>query len=72
MAESRREIGIVIAVIPFKNFGWISSQCSAKDIFFHRQAVKDCALEDLQDGDQVSFIFVVGEKGPRAIVVRKV
>ena len=36
------------------------------DIFFHQSGLKDCAYEDLKEGDAVTFIEEDSPKGPRA------
>jgi CspA family cold shock protein len=52
-----------------KGFGFITT-ASGKDIFFHRSAVVGVALEELQEGQRVSFTEGQGPKGPRAEDVR--
>ena len=48
-----------------KGFGFISTE-TGKDIFFHRSALIGVALEDLREGQRVSFTVGEGPKGPRA------
>ena len=54
-----------------KGFGFISTE-SGKDIFFHQSALVGVALQDLREGQRVSFTVGQGPKGPRAEDVRLV
>lgn len=52
-----------------KGFGFIVTE-SGKDIFFHRSALIGCSLEDLREGQAVSYTEAQGPRGPRAEEVR--
>jgi len=54
-----------------KGFGFISTP-SGKDIFFHRSAVVGATLEELHEGQKVTYTEGQGPKGPRAEEVRPV
>ena len=53
-----------------KGFGFIKDE-AGKEYFFHRSAVHDGELEDLQEGDAIEFDAGQGPKGPRAENVRR-
>lgn len=53
-----------------KGFGFISSEGSEKDLFFHMNDV-DGDFDSLREGDVVSFEIVDGPKGPAAANVSK-
>jgi CspA family cold shock protein len=59
-----------IARIMDKGFGFISSEGSEKDLFFHMNDV-DGDFDSLREGDAVSFEIVDGPKGPAASNVTK-
>jgi CspA family cold shock protein len=59
-----------IARIMDKGFGFISSEGSEKDLFFHMNDV-DGDFDSLREGDVVSFEIVDGPKGPAAANVTK-
>ena len=46
-----------------KGYGFIESDDSDEDIFFH---MEDVGGEDLQEGQEVEFEITSGAKGPRA------
>ena len=52
-----------------KGFGFIAT-ASGKDLFFHRSSVVGVAIEELREGQRVSFTEGEGPKGPRAEDVR--
>ncbi len=55
-----------------KGFGFITVEGEEKDLFFHRNEVKEGAYEDLNVGDSVSFEKADSPKGPNAINVIRV
>jgi cold shock protein len=55
-----------------KGFGFIAIEGEEKDLFFHRNELKDVAYEDLSVGDTVSFEKADSPKGPNAINVTRV
>ena len=54
-----------------KGFGFIGQE-SGPDVFVHYSAVKSEGYKSLQEGDQVEFEIVQGQKGPQADKVVKV
>ena len=53
-----------------KGFGFIG-QDNGPDVFVHYSAVKSEGYKSLQEGDQVEFEVVQGQKGPQADSVTK-
>ncbi len=60
-----------IAVLKDKGFGFIKTEDSDKDIFFHANELQDIQFNDLQEGDKVEFEVTEGDKGPQATNVSK-
>ncbi|KKQ77883.1 MAG: hypothetical protein A3A96_00650 [Candidatus Zambryskibacteria bacterium RIFCSPLOWO2_01_FULL_39_39] len=57
-----------------KTFGFISPQGGEKDVFFHQSALVGVTLEELEEGDAVTFDITPGEeggKGPSATNVAR-
>ena len=52
-----------------KGFGFIST-ATGKDIFFHQSALVGARIEELNEGQKVSYTEGQGPKGPRAEDVR--
>lgn len=52
-----------------KGFGFIRSEGSSKDVFFHMTHLKNIDFDDLNVGDNVEFELTEGEKGPAAVEV---
>ncbi|MDO9514223.1 MAG: cold shock domain-containing protein [Candidatus Omnitrophota bacterium] len=52
-----------------KNFGFITPDDNSKDLFVHKN---DIASGSLQEGDIVEFDSATGDKGLKAINVKKV
>lgn len=52
-----------------KGFGFISTD-SGKDIFFHQSALVGVSIQELHEGQRVSYVEGQGPKGPRAEDVR--
>ncbi|MBR3401715.1 MAG: cold shock domain-containing protein [Parasporobacterium sp.] len=54
-----------------KGYGFISDE-NGKDIFVHYSGVNMEGFKSLNEGDNVEFDIIEGEKGPQAINVTKV
>jgi len=54
-----------------KNFGFISTDGSEKDIFFHANELQGTTFEELREGDAVTFETADSDKGPKAVNVTK-
>ena len=48
-----------------KGFGFVKG-ADGQDYFFHRSAIFGEGIEDLREGDSVTFEVSQGDKGPRA------
>lgn len=61
-----------IKTITDKGFGFITIDGEEKDLFFHRNELKDVSLEDLKVGDRVSFEKGESPKGPNATNITRI
>jgi CspA family cold shock protein len=49
-----------------KGFGFITPEGEGKDCFVHHTAIQADGFRSLNEGDQVEFDVVEGQKGPAA------
>lgn len=52
-----------------KNYGFIEPDDGSEDLFVHRSNIESGTLNE---GDKVEFESEMGDKGPRAVNVKKV
>ena len=57
---------------PTKGFGFIEREDKDKDVFVHVSAVRDAGLDQLNDGEDISFDVEDGPKGPNATNLQKI
>ena len=50
-----------------KGYGFIEREDKEKDVFVHSSAVRDAGLNQLDEGQEVTFDVEDGEKGPSAV-----
>lgn len=63
------KLGVIRKVSPHESYGFITS-ADKRDIYFHENALKDLNMDELSEGDSVSFGETIGDKGPQASWVR--
>jgi len=64
--------GIIKTIVRDKGFGFITVDGEEKDLFFHRNELKDVSFEELKEEDRVSFDKADSDKGPNAVNVSRV
>ena len=62
----------IVARTTERGFGFLTSESSGKDIFFHAQSLSDFEFNDLNEGQPVEFEMIEGPKGPAAANVRAI
>ena len=50
-----------------KGFGFIAREDNEKDVFVHRTALEAAGLENLKEGEQLTFDVDIAAKGPCAV-----
>ena len=65
-APEKETRGAVKWYNPEKGFGFIGPDDGGKDIFVHVTVLTRSGIAALTDGQQVSVVFVQGQKGPEA------
>jgi len=64
--------GIIKTIVSDKGFGFITVDGEEKDLFFHKNEVKETTYEELKVGDKVSFEKADSPKGPNATNVTRI
>jgi len=60
-----RQIGVVKWFNSTKGFGFIERN-NGKDVFVHYSAINSTGYRSLEEGQEVEFTVVEGQKGPQA------
>jgi cold shock protein len=55
-----------------KGFGFITIEGEEKDLFFHKNELRDVSYDELKVGDRVSFEKGDSPKGPNAVNVTRI
>lgn len=66
--------GTIKKLVEGKEFGFITpdnQQPGEKDVFFHKESLVGVALNELKEGDKVSYDVESSEKGPKAVNVKR-
>ena len=61
-----RSTGVVKWFNDSKGYGFITRNDGEKDLFVHYSAIKGDGYKSLNEGEQVEFEVVDGDKGPAA------
>jgi CspA family cold shock protein len=54
-----------------KGFGFITPDGGGPDLFVHQSDIEGAGFRSLNEGARVSFEVETGEKGPKAVKVKK-
>jgi len=63
--------GIIKKIVSDKGFGFITVEGQEKDLFFHRNSLEEVTLDELKEGDAVTFEVESSPKGDNAVNVRR-
>lgn len=67
--------GTIKKLVEDRDFGFITPDDhnpDDKDLFFHKGSLVEVTLDELKEGDKVSYDTESSDKGPRAINVKRV
>lgn len=67
--ETSQLAGAIKTLFPFESYGFITAT-DGQEIYFHENALKDVAMDQLKEGVEVRFGLGEGDKGPTAAWVR--
>jgi len=62
-------LGTIKSLFPYESYGFLVT-LDGQDVYFHENALKDVAMAQLAEGDEVRFGEGEGDKGPTAAWVR--
>ncbi len=65
-----RQVGTVKWFNETKGFGFVQREAGA-DVFVHYSSIRGEGFKSLSEGQAVEFDVVQGQKGPKAVQVRK-
>ncbi|MDX2434221.1 MAG: HPF/RaiA family ribosome-associated protein [Desulfobacterales bacterium] len=68
-AKGTSSEGVVKSIFLFESYGFIVTP-QGQEIYFHENALKDIAMNQLSEGDGVKFSEAQGDKGPCATWVK--
>lgn len=66
--------GTIKKLIEGKDFGFIApddQKAGDKDIFFHKESLVEVSLDELKEGDKVSYDVESSDRGPKAANVKR-
>jgi len=55
-----------------KGFGFATPDDGSKDVFVHFSSIQGSGFKSLAEGDKIEFEIQDGDKGPKAVNVRKI
>ena len=54
-----------------KGYGFIAPEDGSKDLFVHHTGIDEDGYRSLEEGQKVSYESTAGDKGPKAVSVRR-
>jgi len=66
--------GIIKKLVEGKDFGFITpddQQAGEKDVFFHKESLVEVTLDELKEGDKVSYDVEASDRGSKAANVKR-
>ena len=66
--------GTIKKIVDGKDFGFIGpdeQKPGEKDVFFHKDSLVEVTLQDLKEGDKVSYDLESSDRGPKAVNVKR-
>jgi CspA family cold shock protein len=55
-----------------KGFGFIAPEDGSKDVFAHHTEIQSEGFRSLAEGERVEFEVEPGDKGPKAVQIKKI